>query len=161
MLDVINSCLIVCAQIGNEMFRRDDEALIDYIPLVGGRDPASVRRRVLFMEKLLEGLIVIPGINRRIGLDAVLDFFTWLPGDIIANAMGAYMIWEARNIGMSRLAILRMTMHVGINALIGAIPFAGGIATIFYRSNTYNLRMIIRHLDKYHPATAVVDNKSV
>ncbi|MBU6206895.1 MAG: DUF4112 domain-containing protein [Alphaproteobacteria bacterium] len=143
------------------MFHQDDTALIDHIPLVGGRDPASVRRRVLFIERLLEGLIVIPGTRRRIGLDVLLDLFSWLPGDIIANAIGAYMIWEARNIGMSRLAILRMTMHVGINALIGIIPFAGGVATIFYRSNTYNLRMIIRHLDKYHPASAVIDNKSV
>ena len=36
-------------------------------------DPASVRRRIEAMEHLLERLIVIPGINKPIGLDVILD----------------------------------------------------------------------------------------
>ena len=38
-----------------------------------GTDPQSVRQRVEAMEKLLERLFVIPGINRPIGLDVILD----------------------------------------------------------------------------------------
>src|SRR3546814_8016623 len=34
-----------------------------------GTDPASVRARVEAMEAMLEGLFVIPGIRRRVGLD--------------------------------------------------------------------------------------------
>ena len=134
----------------------EDVHLIDHIPLIGGRAPADVRRRVEAMEKLLEGLFVIPIINRRIGLDVLLDIIP-IGGDTLATILGAYMVWEARNLGMSKFTILRMMGHVGINALVGIIPFAGPVATFFYRSNTYNLQIILRHLDKHHPAGAVID----
>ncbi|HEU5481580.1 MAG TPA: DUF4112 domain-containing protein, partial [Sphingomicrobium sp.] len=47
---------------------KDDRARV---PL--GSDPASVRRRVEAMERLLERVMVIPGLNRPVGLDAILS----------------------------------------------------------------------------------------
>jgi hypothetical protein len=35
--------------------------------------------------------------------------------------------------------------------LLGAIPFVGAIPDYFFRSNTRNLRLIRRWLDKHHP----------
>jgi hypothetical protein len=136
--------------------KTEDVALIDLVPVIGGRAPANVRRRVEIIEKLLEGLFVIPGINRRVGLDVILDTLP-VAGDTIATILGAYMVWEARNLNMPKFTILRMIGHVGLNALIGIIPFAGAVATFFYRSNTYNLKLIIKHLDKHHPAGAVIE----
>jgi hypothetical protein len=66
-----------------------------------GRDPASVRRRVEHMEHLLEGLFVVPVLNRRVGLDVILDALP-VAGDAVAAALGAYIVWEARNVGMSK-----------------------------------------------------------
>ena len=136
--------------------KSDDIKIVDFIPVIGGSDPASVRRRVEVVEKLLEGLFVVPIINRRIGLDVLLDLIP-IGGDVAASIMGAYMVWEARNLGMSKFSMLRMTANVGINALIGIIPFIGAGATMFYRSNTTNLKIILKHLDKHHPAGAVID----
>ena len=42
--------------------------------------------------------------------------------------------------------------------LLGLIPFVGAVPDFFFRSNTRNLRIIRRHLDKHHPATATIDN---
>ena len=53
-----------------------------------GTDPQSVRQRVEAMEKLLERLFVIPGINRPVGLDVILDLVP-VVGDIAAAALGA------------------------------------------------------------------------
>ena len=39
---------------------------------------------------------------------------------------------------------------------LGAIPFLGDVFDWFYRSNSKNLRMIKRHLDAHHPASALV-----
>jgi hypothetical protein len=136
--------------------KNDDVALIDFVPVIGGRNPADVRRRVELMEKLLEGLFVIPGINRRIGLDTILDVVP-IAGDTIATILGAYMVWEARNLNMSSFTLMRMMANVGINALVGIIPGIGAVATFFYRSNTYNLKIIMKHLDKHHPAGAVIE----
>ena len=92
-----------------------------------GTDPAAVRKRIEAMEHLLEGLFTIPGINRKIGLDVLLDLIP-VGGDTIG-------------------------------AVMGAIPWVGAVPDFFFRSNTRNLRMIKRHLDTHHPATAVIEQR--
>jgi len=123
---------------------------------LSGNDPAAVRRRIEGMEKLLEGLFVIPGINRRVGLDVILDLIP-VGGSVVAAAMGSYLAWEARNLGMPRHAYLRIAGNIGVDALLGAIPFIGIVPDLFFRSNTRNLKIIKKHLDRHHPGTAVVD----
>jgi hypothetical protein len=126
------------------------------LPMNIGTDPQSVRKRVEAMERLLEGLFVIPGTNRSIGLDVILDVVP-VVGDIAAAALGAYIVWEARNVGMSRWQISRMAGNVGFDWLLGLIPWVGAIPDFFFRSNTRNLKMIRLHLDKYHASGATID----
>jgi hypothetical protein len=125
---------------------------------IGGTDPAAVRKRIEALEHLLEGLITIPGTNQRVGLDVILDIIP-VGGSVIAAAMGSYLAWEARNLGMSRLTIVRMAGNIGIDALLGAIPLVGAIPDFFFRSNTRNLKIIKRHLDKHHPKTATIEQR--
>ena len=129
------------------------------LPFPGvGTDPQSVRQRVEAMEKLLERMFVVPGLNRPIGLDVILDLIPGV-GDVAAAALGAYIVWEARNLGMSKWQMARMVGNVGLDALLGAIPIVGAIPDFLFRSNTRNLRIIRRHLDKHHPASATVEVK--
>lgn len=121
-----------------------------------GRDPASVRRRIEAMEAMLEGLFVIPGTNRRVGLDSLVGLIP-VVGDIATAAMGAWMVWEARNLGMSKWQLTRMAANVGFDTLVGAIPFAGDVFDFLYKSNTKNLRIIRKHLDKHHPSTVTIE----
>jgi hypothetical protein len=121
-----------------------------------GRDPASVRQRVEAMEKILERLFVIPGINRPVGLDVILDLVP-VVGDVAAAALGAYIVWEAKNLKMSRWQVARMAGNVGVDWLLGLIPWVGAIPDFFFRSNTRNLRIIKRHLDRHHAATAMIE----
>jgi hypothetical protein len=123
-----------------------------------GTDPASVRRRVEAMEFLLERAFTIPGTSRRIGLDVVLDLVP-VVGDLIAAAMGAWIVWEARNLGMSKWHIARMSGNVGVDFLLGAIPWIGAIPDFFFRSNSRNLRIVKRWLDKHHPETRVIEGE--
>jgi hypothetical protein len=121
-----------------------------------GRDPASIRRRIEAMEAMLEGLFVIPGTNRRVGLDSLVGLIP-VVGDLATAAMGAWIVWEARNLGMSKWQITRMAANVGVDTLVGAIPFAGDIFDFLYKSNTKNLRIIRKHLDRHHPSTVTID----
>lgn len=126
-----------------------------------GTDPQSVRQRVEAMEKLLERLFVIPGVKRPVGLDALLDLVP-VVGDVAAAALGAYIVWEAKNLGMSKWQMARMSTRVGINWLLGlasVVPVVGVIPTLLYRSNTYNLRTIKRYLDKHHPETRTIEGE--
>src|SRR5882757_8284814 len=93
-----------------------------------GTDAASVRRRIVAMEHLLEGLFTIPGINRKVGLDVLLDLIPIpIAGDLIGAGMGAWMVWEARNLGMSKTQMARMLGNVGIDFLLGIIPVIGAV----------------------------------
>jgi hypothetical protein len=126
-----------------------------------GTDPASVRQRVEAMERILERLVTIPGTKQTVGLDAVLDLVP-VVGDIAAAALGAYIVWEARNLGMPKWKIARMTGNVGVNWLLGlasVVPVIGVIPTLLFRSNSYNLRMIKNHLDKHHPESATIEGE--
>ena len=121
-----------------------------------GSDPASVRRRIEALEQLLERAFVIPGINRRIGLDAIAGMVP-VAGDTITALMGVYLVWEARNLGMSKWQLARMTGNVGFDWLVGLVPFAGDVFDFFFRSSSRNLRMIRRHLDRHHPGTKIIE----
>ncbi len=121
-----------------------------------GTDPQSVRGRVEAMERLLERAVTIPGTNRSIGLDVILDLVP-VAGSTAAAILGAYMAWEARNLGMSKWQMTRMAGNIGVDWLLSLIPWVGAIPDFFFRSNTRNLRIIKRHLDKHYAATATLD----
>lgn len=119
-------------------------------------DPASIRRRIEMMEQVLERSFTVPGINRKVGLDFALGLVP-VVGDLVTGAMGLYMVWEARNLGMSKFQLARMAANVGFDSLLGAVPVAGDLFDLFWRSNTRNLKIIRKHLDKHHPATRIIE----
>lgn len=137
---------------------RQFDRIADRLPV--GRDPASVRQRVEAMERMLERLFVVPGLNRPIGLDVILDLIP-VVGGLTAAAMGAWIAWEARNLGMSRWHLARMGANIGIDFLLGLIPWIGAIPDFFFRSNTRNLRIVKRWLDKHHPETRTIEGEVV
>ncbi|MBC2777267.1 DUF4112 domain-containing protein [Parasphingopyxis marina] len=136
-----------------EYFDRIAEAMPEI-----GRDPASVRQRIEAMELLLEGSFTMPIINRRFGLDFILGLVPVL-GDLVAASMGAWLVWEARNLGMPKWKLARMFGNIGFDFVIGLVPLLGNVADFIFRSNTRNLRIIRKHLDKHHPSTVTVEGE--
>jgi hypothetical protein len=112
------------------------------------------------MERLLERLFVIPGTKQPVGLDVILDLVP-VAGDLLATALGAWMVWEATNLGMSKLQIARMAGNVGVDTLLGAIPWVGAIPDLFFRSNSRNLKIIRKHLDKHHPGSRTLEGSAI
>ena len=121
-----------------------------------GTDPVSIRKRIEAMEQLLERSFRIPGVNYPIGLDSIVGLVPIL-GDIVTTALGAYIVWEAKNLGLPRWKIWRMMGNVGFDAVLGAVPVVGDAADFLFRSNTRNLRIVKKHLDKHHPAARTID----
>ena len=121
-----------------------------------GSDPHSIRARVEALETLLERSFKIPGTNMPIGLDAIVGLVP-VVGDLITTAMGAYIVWEARNLGMSKWHLTRMGANVAFDTAIGLVPFVGDAADLLFRSNSRNLKIIRKHLDKHHPETRIVE----
>ena len=121
-----------------------------------GRDPASVRRRIEAMEGLLERAFAVPGTNFRFGMDSIVGLVP-VVGDVVTAAMGAWLVWEARNLGMSKFQIARMTGNVAFDTAVGFVPVVGDAFDFLFRSNSRNMKIVKRHLDKHHPETRVIE----
>jgi len=130
------------------------QPLRDSLPI--GNDPASIRRRIEALEKLLEHGFRVPGIGYEFGLDAIVGLIPVI-GDFIGAAFGAYLVWQAKNLGLPKWKLWRMAGNVGFDTAIGFVPFVGDALDFMFRSNTRNLKIVKRHLDKHHPETRVID----
>ncbi len=109
-------------------------------------------RRMEMMAKLLDNAFVIPGTNQRVGIDAIIGLVPGL-GDIATTILSSYVIWEARNLGVSRVAIGRMLSNLAIHASVGAIPILGDVFDAFFRVNQRNMRIVRAQLDKLSKRT--------
>jgi len=121
-----------------------------------GTHPAAVRRRIEAIEKLLEHGFRVPGTGYEFGLDAIVGLIPVI-GDFIGAAFGAYLVWEANNLSLPKWKIWRMAGNVGLDTAVGFVPFAGDALDFLFRSNTRNLKIVKRHLDKHHPETRVIE----
>lgn len=134
-------------------------SLPDFDRLAAGlglpRDARAVRARLIMLERILEGAIRLPG-NQRVGLDAFIGFVP-VVGDLLSATIGTYLVWEARNLGMSRWACARMLARVGFDTAVGAVPVVGDMFDFFYRSNSRNLKRVLAYLERNHPSSAVIE----
>ncbi|WP_225205425.1 DUF4112 domain-containing protein [Novosphingobium huizhouense] len=121
-----------------------------------GRDPASVRARIEAAEFVLERAVRVPLLGRTIGIDALAGLVP-VVGDLVTAAMGAWLVWEARNLGLPRWRLWQMSANVAFDAAVGAIPVVGDAFDVLFRSNSRNLRIVRRHLDRHHPAGGVIE----
>lgn len=116
--------------------------------------------RVTLVAKLMDSAFLIPGLNRRIGLDSVIGLVPGV-GDALSAALASYIIWEARQLGLPRWKIARMIGNVAVDTAIGAIPLAGDVFDVFFKANERNLRIIHDHLGTPKRGPREIDGTAV
>ena len=112
-----------------------------------GREEEAARARLEAIARLLDSKWRIPGTGIRFGADAVLNLLPGV-GLLASKGVSAYLIWEARRLGVPAGTLLRMVGNVGLDALISAVPVAGWVGDVFYRANLRNMRLLREHLDR-------------
>jgi hypothetical protein len=103
--------------------------------------------RVALVARVMDALFVIPGTGIRLGFDAILGLVP-VAGDLIAQAIATYVIWEALQLGVGKVTLLRIFGNTLIDTLVGSIPIAGDAFDVAFRANLQNLRLLQRHLEK-------------
>ena len=126
------------------------------IEIPTGTDPHSIRRRIEAMEQLLERSFTVPGTRYPVGFDSIIGLIPVI-GDVVTAALAGYIVWEAKNLGLPRWKLWRMIGHIAFDSAVGAVPIAGDAFDLFYKSNSKNLRIVKKHLDKHHPQTMVIE----
>ena len=75
-------------------------------------------------------------------------------GDIASQMVAAYLIWEARKLGVPKFTLWRMVGNTLVDTVVGAVPLVGDAFDVAFRANMKNLRLLQRHLDKQGYSTA-------
>lgn len=108
--------------------------------LAASKDPVD-HAAAHILAKYLDELLRVPGTNVKIGLDPILALIPGV-GDTVASGAGVIILLEALRSGISIPVFLRMTLNMGLNFLVGLIPGAGAVASVFIKSNSRNLRLL-------------------
>lgn len=113
-----------------------------------GKDPL-----LTWLAGLMDSAFVIPGTRIRVGLDPIIGLVP-VVGDAIGTFVSAFIVMRCGALGLPRIIIARMAIHVLLNTLIGAIPIAGDIFSAWFRSNERNLDLARAWLANPKRATA-------
>ncbi len=108
--------------------------------LAASKDPTD-RASARILAKYLDELMRVPGTNVRVGLDPILALIPGV-GDTVASGAGVIILLDALRSGIPITVFLRMALNMGLNFLIGLIPGAGALASVFFKSNTRNLKLL-------------------
>ncbi|APZ91468.1 DUF4112 domain-containing protein [Fuerstiella marisgermanici] len=113
-------------------------------------DDASIHRRLRRVNRLgdwLDTAIRVPGTNYNIGWDTIIGLAPGI-GDFVTAAMSAWIINEARHLGVSKFTLARMIANTGLDAVIGAVPVAGDLFDAAFKANVKNLKLLRKSLHK-------------
>ena len=113
---------------------------------------SETRVRLNALARFLDSAIRVPGTNVRFGADALLNLLPGI-GTLTSKGMSAYLIWEARRLGVPTRMLVRMAGNVGLDFVISAVPMVGWVGDVFFRSNLRNMGHLREHLDRVHPVT--------
>jgi hypothetical protein len=103
-------------------------------------------------QRLLDSAFKVPGTGIRFGWDPIVGLIPWA-GDALTALFACALIVQAHQMRVPRVVQLRMLMNVGIDLLVGIVPFVGDIADVFWKSNARNLALIERHAAQSQPAS--------
>jgi hypothetical protein len=111
-------------------------------------DDPLARARTL--TRLLDSAAAVPGTGIRFGVDAVLGLIPGL-GDVAGAVLAGYLVLLAQRMGAPRSVVLRMLGNVAVDTLGGTVPLIGDLFDVAFKSNTRNLALLERAIER--PAT--------
>jgi hypothetical protein len=105
------------------------------------RRGAERLKRLDSLAYLLDNSIPIPGTGARVGLDALIGLVPGI-GDVAGTAMSGYIVMQAARMGAPASVIARMVLNVGIETVVGAIPFLGDLFDAGWKANARNIKLL-------------------
>lgn len=93
------------------------------------------------LEYWLDRAFRVPGTDLRFGLDGALGLIPGV-GDTVTGLVSAYLVWEARQMGVRKRVQARMLKNVAVDWLIGSIPLVGDLFDFAFKANSKNIRLL-------------------
>ena len=102
--------------------------------------------------RLLDEAFRVPGTSIRFGWDPIIGLVPWV-GDVLTAILGSAIVVQAHRMRIPGVVQFRMLLNIGIDVLIGVVPFLGDAADFFWKANAKNFALLERHAPAVQPAT--------
>lgn len=93
------------------------------------------------LSKYLDNWIKIPVVGWRFGLDALIGLVPNV-GDTVTSLASFYILVAGVRYGVPKITLLRMAFNIGLDYVVGAIPFLGDAFDFFWKANKQNMDLI-------------------
>jgi hypothetical protein len=90
---------------------------------------------------LMDDMIRLPVIGWRIGLDALVGLIPGF-GDTATSLVSFYILASAVRYRVPKVTLLRMGMNLGIDYVVGSLPFVGDLFDAWWKSNQRNVDLL-------------------
>ncbi len=114
-----------------------------------GKDVANSRPLPPWVRRfsyVLDDAFAVPGMpGRRVGLDGIISIVP-VAGDAVGVVLSLVIVVVGVAAGVSIPTIVRMLLHVGLEALIGVVPVVGIVFNMAFKANNRNVALIERDL---------------
>jgi len=114
--------------------------------------PPEEKRRRQGLEPLFKWLALImdefvrvPGTKFRFGLDPLIGLIPGL-GDTGSALVSAFALIQAARVGVPKILLVRMSMNILINEIVGIVPIVGDAFSFWFKSNSRNYQIIKDHV---------------
>jgi Domain of unknown function (DUF4112) len=104
---------------------------------------------------LLDSSIRIPGTSINMGIDSLIGLIPGI-GDVTGGIISSYIIWQAVEMGVPRVVLIRMGINVVLETILGAVPIVGDIFDIAFKSNRKNVQLLANYYQS--PQVAIKRN---
>ncbi len=108
---------------------------------------AAELQRLDDLADLLDSRFRVPVVGWRFGLDGVLGLVPGI-GDLAALGPAAYLIWQARRMGVSNGTIGRMVTNAGVDFVVGSIPVLGNVFDVAFKANRRNIALLKNEIER-------------
>ena len=90
---------------------------------------------------IMDEFIRLPGTKFRFGLDPLIGLVPGL-GDTSSALISAFALIQAARRGVPKIALVRISLNILINEIIGTIPLIGDAFSFWFKSNARNYEII-------------------
>lgn len=109
------------------------------------RDVPNTRPLPEWVKRLawvLDDAFEVPGLpGRRVGVDGLIALVP-VVGDAAGIVVAVVIVVAGVAAGVSLPTVLRMMLHVGVEAVVGLVPVLGAVFDMAYKANNRNVRLI-------------------
>jgi hypothetical protein len=95
--------------------------------------------------QVLDRSIRLPGTDLRLGLDPLIGLIPGF-GDAVASLAGSMILFLAAQLQVPKIVLVRMSINIALNGVIGAIPLFGDLFSLWFQSNVRNVALLERHV---------------